>query len=65
MSDEWKMKLVEEINDLKGQRRMLNDKVKWLRQLLTNFIEINQSKPEVKWIALDDLAKVVKSELSL
>ena len=35
----------------------------FLRELLTNFIEINGSSPEVKWIALDDLAKVVESTL--
>jgi len=35
----------------------------FLKELLTNFIEINRSSPEVKWIALDDLAKVVESTL--
>ena len=34
-----------------------------LRELLNNFIEINRSSPEVKWIALDDLAKVVEFTL--
>ena len=35
----------------------------FLRELLNNFVEINRSSPEVKWIALDDLAKVVESVL--
>ncbi len=30
MSTSWQTKLVEEINDLKGQRRVLNDRVKEL-----------------------------------
>ena len=36
----------------------------FLRELLTNFVEINRFSPEVKWIALDDLAKVVESTLN-
>ena len=42
----------------------MDEDIKMLRQLLTNFVEINRSKPEVKWIALDDLSKVVESKLS-
>jgi len=38
-------------------------RIRVLRLLLRNFIEINASTPEVKWIALNDLAAVVRTVL--